>query len=191
MIKKREDLKYYISEDKRRNPISRKGYILSLLTGFGGGKTIQFLKCLRNYEYAYNNRNKNLFYNLLFIYRKLKYFKLQAKLDTYINPNCVGPGLQIPHLGGIIINCKSMGYNCSINKGVVIGNKKGQDNIATIGNCCWFTLGCKVIGKVKIGDNVIVCQNSVVIKDVENNCIVSGVPAKIIKRYSNINDINI
>lgn len=103
----------------------------------------------------------------------------------------VGPGLYIPHLGGIIINCLKMGRNCSVNKGVVIGNKKGQNNRASIGDGCWFTLGCKVIGKVSIGDNVIVCQNSVVVKDVENNSIVSGIPAKLIKRFEDINEINI
>lgn len=84
-----------------------------------------------------------------------------------------------------------MGKNCSVNKGVVIGNKKGQENRAVIGDNCWFTLGCKIIGKVYIGDNVIVCQNSVVVKDVESNSIVSGVPAKVIKRFENIEDVNI
>ena len=54
-----------------------------------------------------------------------------------------------------------------------------------------ITVGCKIIGKVYIGDNVIVCQNSVVVKDVESNSIVSGVPAKVIKRFENIEDVNI
>lgn len=157
----------------------------------GGGKTLQLLRRLRYYEYAYNNRNKNALFRLFYFYQKFRYFRLQAKLDTYIWPNSVGPGLQLPHLGGIIINCKSMGRNCSVNKGVVIGNKKGQDNRATIGDNCWFTLGCKVIGKVNIGDNVIVCQNSVVVKDVESNSIVSGVPVKVIRKYKNIDEINI
>ena len=47
------------------------------------------------------------------------------------------------------------------------------------------------VGKVNIGDNVIVCQNSVVVKDVDDNCIVSGVPAKVIRRYDNIDEVNI
>lgn len=92
---------------------------------------------------------------------------------------------------GQIINCKSMGYNCSVNKGVVIGNKKGQENRAIIGDNCYFTLGCKVIGKVNIGDNVIVAQNSVFVKDIPSNTIVSGVPAKIIITFQNFKEINI
>lgn len=128
---------------------------------------------------------------MLYTIQFVRYKRLEYKYDTYIWPNSAGPGLSIPHLGNIIINCESMGKNCSVNKGVVIGNKKGQDNRAVIGDNCWFTLGCKIIGKVNIGDNVIVCQNSVVIKDVESNSIVSGVPAKVIKRFDNIEDVNI
>ena len=44
--------------------------------------------------------------------------------------------------------------------------------------CC----GAKVIGGVTIGNNVIIGANAVVIQDVPNNCIVAGVPAKIIKK---------
>lgn len=43
-------------------------------------------------------------------------------------------------------------------------------------------IGSKIIGGVVIGDNVIVAPNSVVIKDIEEGDIVSGVPAKSIKK---------
>ena len=82
--------------------------------------------------------------------------------------------------GGIIINCKSIGNYCSANAGVVVGNNGGQDKIAIIGDNVSLTVGSKVIGKVKIGNNVIVAPNSVVVKDIPDNCVVSGVPAKII-----------
>lgn len=53
--------------------------------------------------------------------------------------------------------------------------------MATIGNNVDLTIGCKVIGGIKIGDNVTVAPNSVVVKDVPANAIVSGIPAKILK----------
>lgn len=45
-----------------------------------------------------------------------------------------------------------------------------------------IALGAKIIGKVSIGNNVIIAPNSVVVKDIPDNCVVSGIPAKIIKK---------
>lgn len=50
-----------------------------------------------------------------------------------------------------------------------------------IGNNVDLSVGCKVIGGVNIGDNVIVAPNTVVVKDIPANAIVSGVPAQILK----------
>jgi len=49
-----------------------------------------------------------------------------------------------------------------------------------IGTGCWVASGSIVIGGVTIGDNVIVAAGSVVTKNIPNNSIVAGVPAKII-----------
>ena len=43
-----------------------------------------------------------------------------------------------------------------------------------------MTIGSKIIGGVTIGSNVIVAPNSVVVKDVPDNAVVSGIPAKIL-----------
>ena len=39
-----------------------------------------------------------------------------------------------------------------------------------------------MIGKITVGDNVTVAPNAVVVKDVPDNCVVGGVPARIIKQ---------
>lgn len=83
--------------------------------------------------------------------------------------------------GGVILNCKAMGKHCTVSSGVVCGNKNTVDSVPNIGDNVELALGCKVIGKVNIGDNCIVAPNSVVIKDVPANKVVSGVPAVIIK----------
>ena len=79
-----------------------------------------------------------------------------------------------------------MGDFCSVSSGVVIGNKGSQDNRAIIGNNVELTIGSKIIGKVVIGNNVIVAPNSVVIKDVPDNAIVSGIPAKLINKHNQL-----
>lgn len=55
---------------------------------------------------------------------------------------------------------------------------KGEVNI---GNNVWIGDKATILANVHIGNNVIVAANSVVTKDVPDNCIVAGVPAKIIK----------
>ena len=86
--------------------------------------------------------------------------------------------------GGIVANCESIGNYCAINCGVLIGNKHTNDEKPKIGNNVDITTGSKLIGKITIGDNVIIAPNSVVVKDVPDNTIVSGIPAKMLKNIS-------
>lgn len=80
-----------------------------------------------------------------------------------------------------------MGNYCAINCGVLVGNKHSRYEIPVIGDNVDLTAGCKVIGRVNIGNNVIVAPNSVVVKDVPDNAIVTGIPAKILK-FKNYED---
>lgn len=136
----------------------------------------KYLRTLRRLEYFTNITGvKRLYYTM-------KWKRLSNKYQIYIHPNTVGKGLYIPHFhGGVQLNCLSMGDYCTVSAGVIVGNKGSQENRATIGNNVELAVGCKVIGKITIGDNAVVCPNSVVIKDVPVNAIVSGVPAQVIK----------
>ena len=49
----------------------------------------------------------------------------------------------------------------------------------TIGNGCYIGANATILPGIKIGDNVTVGAGAVVTKDVQENCIVAGVPAKI------------
>lgn len=50
-----------------------------------------------------------------------------------------------------------------------------------IGNNVWIGDKVTILGGVSIGDNVIVGANSVVTQNVPSNCIVAGVPAKVVR----------
>lgn len=64
---------------------------------------------------------------------------------------------------------------------MVVGSKHDNSQIAVIGDNVELAVGSKVIGKIRIGNNVVVAPNAVVVKDVPDNAIVGGVPAKIIR----------
>lgn len=85
--------------------------------------------------------------------------------------------------GGIGCNWKryKIGNHVIIGTNVLTGgsNKPGMP---TIGNNV-YRYWRKILGNITIGDNVIVGANAVVINDVEPNCSVGGVPARVLKRY--------
>ena len=53
-----------------------------------------------------------------------------------------------------------------------------------IGNNVWIGDKATVLGGITIGDNVIVGANSVVTHDVPSNCVVAGIPAKIVRQLT-------
>lgn len=91
----------------------------------------------------------------------------------------IGGGLRIHHHGCIIINPDTvMGKNCILRHGVTIGTKNGEHDVPTIGDNVEFGAGCKVLGKIKIGNNVTIGANAVVLCDIPDNYIAVGIPAK-------------
>lgn len=58
----------------------------------------------------------------------------------------------------------------------------------TIGDNCWIGANSTINPGVTIGDNVVVGSGAVVTKDVPDNCVVAGVPAKIIRRLDEENE---
>lgn len=46
-----------------------------------------------------------------------------------------------------------------------------------------FLQGVKIVKPVHIGNHVVIGANAVVTKDIPDNCMVVGIPAKIIKRF--------
>jgi len=67
---------------------------------------------------------------------------------------------------------------------VLMGKKQPgiKDCKIRIGNNCYISAGVTILGPVRIGDNVTIGAGAVVTKDIPSNCIVAGVPAKIVKR---------
>lgn len=95
----------------------------------------------------------------------------------------IGGGVYIAHPYSTVLNAERIGENFTCIHCTTIGKKDGKK--AVIGNNVTLGAHCCIIGNVRIGDNVQVAAGAVVVKDVPDDCIVGGVPAKIIK-YKNI-----
>lgn len=93
----------------------------------------------------------------------------------------VGRNFAIHHFGGIVVSGYSkFGDNCTIRTGVVVGLRRiGEWYGPTIGNDVDIGAGAKLLGPIKIGNNVLIGANAVVIEDVPDNSIAVGVPAVI------------
>lgn len=101
-----------------------------------------------------------------------------------IFPNTMGPGLLLMHPGFRRIDrMVQAGKNCTILPMVLFGKKRPTDKDSTIqiGDNCYISTGAIILGPVTIGNNVTIAAGAVVLKNVPDNAVVGGVPAKIIK----------
>ena len=115
--------------------------------------------------------------------KKMRYFnKLQSKYSMWISPECkIGDNIHFMHLDGICIGSGvEIGNNCTIYQQVTIGKEKEQ--FPTIGDNVTIYAGAKILGGIKIGNNAVIGANAVVLKDVPDNCVAVGIPARIIKK---------
>lgn len=142
------------------NPISEQKYIWL------------YIKALRFVEY-YQNAPKTFFNKLLMLWWLHKLRKYSHITSFQIPPNVCGKGLTIWHWGPIIINpAAKIGNYCTLYPGVLIGHKEDNGGAAIIGNNVFIGAGTKIIGPIKIGDNVTIGQNCVITKDIPNNSVV-------------------
>lgn len=132
-----------------------------------------FIKHLRFMEF-YSKKDVRYYYHYFF------YLRLSYKLGFQIPPHTIEYGVRFYHWGTIIITSDAkIGRNCTIYPGVTVG--KNYKGALKIGDNCFLGLGSKVLGDVRIGNNVMILANAVVTKDIPDNCIVAGIPAKIIR----------
>lgn len=128
-------------------------------------------------------KKHGLLYFLVFWHYKSLMYKTGIQLPIGTQ---VGGGLKFYHFGDVVINKNAtIGKNVSIYNGVTIGI-----NLRPDGKCCppfvgdnvVLCTGAKVIGNVHIGNNCVIGANAVVTKDIPEDSVAAGVPAKVISQ---------
>lgn len=170
------------NEDYKRELAFYNPSIRSFITGHESwfmGNYVRFLRLSEKYD-----KSKGAKKILEFIFKRMMRH-YSRKTGFQIELHCVKPGIRIYHWGPIVINGNAqIGYNFTVFPRTTIG--RIENSYPTIGDNVTMCFGSAVCGNVHVGNNSVIAPNAVVTKDVPDNAIVGGVPAKIIK-YKNTN----
>ncbi len=178
----KEDIKSFMNHDPAaRSPIE----IVLLYPGF---------KALRSHRKA----NWFLRHNMPFIARYISQ-RSAHRTGIEIHPGAkIGKRVCIDHGSGIVIGeTTEIGDDVMIYQGVTLGGT-GKDvgkRHPTIESGVMIGAGAKVLGPITIGRNAKIAAGAVVVKNVEPNCTVVGVPGKIVRidgeRVDDLDQINL
>lgn len=146
---------------------------------FGMPLVIQLLYFLHN----------NRYFRTLFYYRigpicslLIEWYRPGDRYFIIPKTTIIGSGISIAHPYATVLNADKIGENFSCIHCITIGKKNNKRPI--IGNNVTLGAGVIIIGDIIIGDNVIIGAGSVVTKNIPDNCVVVGNPAKIIKEVT-------
>ncbi|HCF51345.1 MAG TPA: serine O-acetyltransferase [Syntrophomonas sp.] len=148
---------------------------------------LEVLFCYPGFHAIIHHRIAHFFYRhrLFFVARMISHLN-RFLTGIEIHPGAkIGKGLFIDHGSGVVIGeTTEIGDNVTLYQGVTLGGtgkEKGKRH-PTIGDNVTISVGAKVLGNIKIGNNVKIGGGSVVLKDVPSNCTVVGVPGRIAVR---------
>lgn len=183
MIYSKKDLKYYLTEDRKYYP--KTSWIMRMLYPSEHDVIWNQIYNLRLLEYRQNTK-RTFVDKLFYIYQRCKYVRILNRTQMRLHPNVFGPGLYIPHIGRISVSAQAViGANCTIRPYTLIATNLGVNNSkfrkVIIGDNVEFSEGCKILCR-KVGNNVIVGPNAVVLRNIPDNTTAYGNPSKFMSR---------
>ena len=109
-------------------------------------------------------------------------YNIHVGENFYAGFNCTILDVAEVRIGNNCLIAPNVGiYTAGHNINPIDRHKTGYAKPIIIGNNVWIGGHCAIVGGVKIGDNSIIAAGSVVTKDVPENTIFGGNPAKKIK----------
>ncbi|MDW6003093.1 serine O-acetyltransferase [Vibrio mangrovi] len=147
--------------------------LLLFVKAFLSQKGFRFVLLMRLAKHGRKIPVLNLFFILFYKVSKVIYTSDVNYRAT------IGPGLRMHHVFGTTWGEHvRIGRNATIVHNVTIAGKNGEWPV--IGDNVYLGTGCCILGGINIGNNVVVGANAVVTKDVPDNAIVAGIPAKVV-----------
>lgn len=182
MIKNKKEYKFYIARDKVALNIKDVTVFQKIQLFLFPNYIWNFQKRLRISEY-YRNCRRDLLGRLFYLYHRKRLETYSLKLGFSIPENVFGPGLAIIHYGSIVVNgAAKVGKNCRIHASTNIGASGGSKKAPVLGDNVYIGPGAIIFGDIVIGNNNAISANATVNKSfVEENKVIAGTPAKIIK----------
>lgn len=164
----------YLFQDWRANRKNIKGQLVLFLF-----RSVQLI-------------NRSMFFKIiLFPYLMLYRFFVEWLLGIELPRKLTaGKNLILYHGQALVVNQGVViGDNCVLRNSVTIGHKKLADGSFTacpiIGNYVDIGANVCIIGNITVGNNVIIGAGAIVVKNVPDNCVVVGNPARIIPNEAN------
>jgi len=145
------------------------------------GESFKYIFWMRTCNFLY----KSYLFRYSFFplaYLILNHYKYRLGISISFRTQ-IGIGFYIGHFGGIVVHTDAViGKNCNISQGVTIGvaNRGDRKGCPKIGDNVYIGPGAKIIGRISIGNFAAIGANAVVTKDVPENGVAVGIPAKII-----------
>lgn len=147
--------------------------VLNLIQGFRS-KGFRYLFFRRLFELSSSNNPFRYIYKILLRHYTVKYgFQIGGKIEC---------GFFIGHFGTIVVNNDVViGKNCNISHGVTIGvtRRGSKAGVPIIGDEVWIGANAVIVGKIRIGNNVLIAPGAYVNFDVPEKSIVIGNPGLI------------
>lgn len=139
---------------------------------------------LPSYQYFYRKASSPILNLIYKFFLTITRFLYHVEISSNVK---IGEGLYIGHPFGITINPYAiLGKNINIHKGVTIGqeNRGKRKGAPTIGDCVWIGINSTIVGKITIGDDVLIAPNTYVNCDIPSHSVVYGNPCVIKHRHN-------
>jgi serine O-acetyltransferase len=106
--------------------------------------------------------------------------RTRTGIEVYYS-STIGEGFRIMHGEGLVLGPRNrIGKNFTVYQGVTLGQRRqnSPEESLEIGDDCIFFAGARILGKLKIGNDVKVAANAVLLCDAEDGATYGGIPAK-------------